>query len=1034
MKGEIYRLQLLLKGGIPFRPGPVSFSNPFGFGPQNGFFLDQGAFPEGITLDRATGLIQGSPRSFGPYNFTIRFVDAIGVKATKSFEMRVVDILGTTGRIRVSSNGDGNERDDHITLREAVLLATGKLSQDALKKDPNLEDDLFVGEKRWISGELGAPFQNTIVFEDGMTIELTEGPLVFDTHASTLVMGEKRIRIKAETGPVFDFQGDRNTLQDIAFITVSSGSAIRISGQGNYIGEPFSLWQHPSLVIQGGGLGTGVEVTGKRNSLASFSIQGFGAGLLLKEGAAYNTINSMRCGKNRTGIELLGGASHNRIFDCLLGLEFAETDNHLPQALPNREHGLVLRGGAQFNLIEACGMAANGMNGILVDGELSDSNVFRGLQIGSAQEFRGVGGVVAANGGNGIEFANGASENVIEDCVLSENIGNGILLSGLQTDNNMIGGRNERPVEITQSSATGDAILIKEGASGNEVAVTIRKSGRGGVIMEGKETSDNRITCRKYSTVLGDFVVPSEVLNCSGAGIFIGGGATDTIVEEWTRVENCGSGIVIDGSGTKNNCVQEVVIKNSSTNGIQVSNRAQYNHLGPDLIVQSSGQNGVLITGAGTDFNWVGDSFKLSETPHGRYAVEITRGAKSNTVTRCSVFSYRLGGFALIGSGTTLNRIVENEIRNQVDSDSVESVPGILIESGASRNLILDNEIGSGNGDGIRINGPSSHGNIVNRNGVHGFTGDGILINDSPGNIIGSITGGGNNVDDNRGAGIRIRGTEAKGNRVMANNIGNTSFRPGNGSHGVVIEEGAEGNRIGGVRPVFRESTRPRRRLAADPEHRGAANVIVGNGGDGVHIDGARGSQVLGNIIGSKKIGFFLGNFGNQGAGIHVTGGAADVCIGNCVSLADRAIGYGNIVSHNHGAGILISGSATVGVSVRENNVYSNDGGPVIIEGDANGRIKLPELSIEPGSTAIRGMASRRGYIEIYSNEEGMEGTYHLTAVVGRGAFVIDRFEPRIRSQNALILQEELALPTGKVSLNFTDFQTGNSTAFIDLE
>lgn len=165
-----------------------------------------------------------------------------------------------------------------------------------------------------------------------------------------------------------------------------------------------------------------------------------------------------------------------------------------------------------------------------------------------------------------------------------------------------------------------------------------------------------------------------------------------------------------------------------------------------------------------------------------------------------------------------------------------------------------------------------------------------------------------------------------------------------------------------------------------------------------------------------------------------MTGGAADVCIGNCVSLADRAIGYGNIVSHNHGAGILISGSATVGVSVRENNVYSNDGGPVIIEGDANGRIKLPELSIEPGSTAIRGMASRRGYIEIYSNEEGMEGTYHLTAVVGRGAFVIDRFEPRIRSQNALILQEELALPTGKVSLNFTDFQTGNSTAFIDLE
>ena len=575
LNGETYRFQLLVKDGIPFRSGPVTFSNPFGFGPQNGFFIDQGALPEGITLDRATGLIQGSPRSFGQFNFTIRYVDAIGVKATKSFEMRAVNALGKTGRVRVSSNGDGNERDDHITLREAVLLATGKLSQDALKKDPKPDDDLFEGELRWISGEFGAPFQNTILFEEPMTIELTEGPLVFDTHASTLVMGEKRIRLKADTGPVFDFQGDRNTLQDIAFINVSSGSAIRISGQGNYIGEPFSLWQHPSLVIQGGGLGTGVEVTGSRNTLASFSIQGFGAGLLLKEGAAYNTIDSMRCGKNRTGIELLGGANHNRIFDCRMGLEFAETDTHLPQALPNREHGLVLRGGAQFNLIEACGMAANGMNGILVDGESSDSNIFRRLQIGSAQEFRGVGSVVTANGGNGIEFANGASENVIEDCVLSENLGNGILLTGLQTDNNVIGGHNERPVEITQSSASGDAVWIKDGASGNEIAVTIKKSGRGGVIMEGKMTRDNRITCRKYSTVLGDFVVPSEVSNCFGAGIFIGGEATDNIVEEWTRVENCGSGIVIDGAGTKNNCVQEVVIKNSSTNGIQLSNRAQ---------------------------------------------------------------------------------------------------------------------------------------------------------------------------------------------------------------------------------------------------------------------------------------------------------------------------------------------------------------------------------------------------------------------------------------------------------------------------
>lgn len=1033
LNNETYRLQLSVTGGVPFTRGPVGFGNPFGFGAMNGWFLEQGALPEGIRLERDTGMIMGTPRSFGSFRFTVKYVDAIGVAATKAFEVRAVNIIGTTGRVRVSAAGDGNQRDDHVTLREAVLLCTGKLSQDDLKQDPDFNDNKVEGERRWITGELGAPFHNTIVFEEPMTIRLTEGPLVFDTHASSLVMGEKRIRIESSSGPVLDFQGDRNAMQDICFIKVASGPAIRISGEGNFIGEPFSLWQHPSIVIEGGGLGIGVEVTGKRNTVASFSVEGFDVGFLLRGEAAYNTIDSMRCGKNRVGMELSGNVTHNRIFDCRMGLAFAETEDHLPSARGNTDHGLVLRDGASFNVIEACGMAANGGNGVLVDGEMTDSNTFIDLEIGSQQSFRSVAGTIAPNGGHGIAFVNGSSRNLMRACQISDNLGDGLRLSGAGTDGNLIGAGAEQPVSINKPSDSGDAIVIRDGASENELAIEVLRSGREGVVIIGAETRDNRITCRKYSTVLSDFVVPSEIKNCAGVGVFIGGGATNTQIEEWTRIENCESGIVIDGSGTQNNCVEKVVVRQAKTNAIRLSNRAQSNLLGPDLILEASGESGVLITGAGTDFNFVRDSFKLSEMPHGRYAIEITRGAKYNTIRGVSVFNHRMGGMALTGSGTQFNRVLSNDVTGQFATEAAEDAPGILLADGASGNLVLDNQIGAGKGDGIRMSGTTTMGNTINRNSIHSFAGNGILIDDASGNLVGSPTGDGNRIDNNQLAGIRIQGDSASGNRILGNNIGNTSFREGNGGHGVEIVGGL-GNRVGGVRPIRRDVTEPLRREVPDPEERGAGNVIVGNGGDGVRISGGKDHQVLGNLIGAKQVGFFVGDFGNGGHGIHVLENAASVCIGNCVSLAVRAIGFGNVIQHNHGAGVRIAGVTTSRVSVRENNLFLNDGGRLLLEEGGNGGIEFPEVSIDSDSRAIVGESTRRGYIEIYSDAPGHEGTYHLTAVVGRGRFEIDRFAPRARSKNALILQEEVALPVGRIYLNFTEFRSGNSTPFTVLD
>jgi hypothetical protein len=165
--------------------------------------------------------------------------------------------------------------------------------------------------------------------------------------------------------------------------------------------------------------------------------------------------------------------------------------------------------------------------------------------------------------------------------------------------------------------------------------------------------------------------------------------------------------------------------------------------------------------------------------------------------------------------------------------------------------------------------------------------GIGILINGGSGNTIGGSnpdptkSGPGNLICFNATDGVQLQLQTAVQNMVGGNEI---EF---NGEDGIDIFSQANGNTIGG------------QMSAAEP-----GNMIVGNSGNGIEINGADTNYVEGNSIGVDG---FDGAFGNSLNGVVLENDAW----GNWIGMADGgSIGsysYGNIISGNGQDGVLVT-------------------------------------------------------------------------------------------------------------------------------
>ncbi|MCA1684209.1 MAG: right-handed parallel beta-helix repeat-containing protein, partial [Actinobacteria bacterium] len=238
----------------------------------------------------------------------------------------------------------------------------------------------------------------------------------------------------------------------------------------------------------------------------------------------------------------------------------------------------------------------------------------------------------------------------------------------------------------------------------------------------------------------------------------------------------------------------------------------------------------------------------------------------------------------------------------------------------AQRNVISGN-----NGGGVGATTTAATGNVIQGNyigtnaaGTLGLPNNVGVFGPLGHSLIGGVAPGeGNLISGNSGSGIE----GGLNNTIQGNLIGTdvTGMKAvPNADRGIRLSGALAGNRIGGTEP-------------------GARNVISGNVGAGIGIeDGAAGTVVQGNYIGVAADGTSpLPNTtftaGNSRGGVFVKY-SSDNQIGGPES------GRGNVIAYNGGGGVIVvpvsPDAPQQGISIRGNDIYSNDGLGIDLGGD----------------------------------------------------------------------------------------------------
>jgi parallel beta-helix repeat protein len=449
----------------------------------------------------------------------------------------------------------------------------------------------------------------------------------------------------------------------------------------------------------------------------------------------------------------------------------------------------------------------------------------------------------------------------------------------------------------------------------------------------------NHIVCHQSTT--------GEGITISGTdGVAIGEDADGNASWAQTNyIDNNRVGAAIRGGSASDNTVRNSYINNNLDVGVLIS-----------------GGKGNTVRG-----NWI--------TYNNHNGVQV-EDATSNTIGYLTSEPFTLGniisnngeyGVVITGTTTASNQVVGNRIGTDSagTAAAANGWAGIYVGGSASETYINKNLI-SGNGwGGVWLQNASvttvTHNYIgTNISGTAAISNsEGVALTDGTNHarIGGSNTGDGNLISGNTYDGVRIEFT-ATNNLVLANLIGtnvNGTAALANGRDGVRIAgSGTDNNQVDGTTSADR-------------------NVISGNDGSGVLIDGADWTSVAGNLIGLNATG--TAAIANKQAGVAVWNGL-NTSIG-------RDYGIAQYISGNEREGIYMYHSA--GIGIRPANYIGVAGDGVTLLGNGLEGVKLDTgvhgVYVQPALVAYNGRAgiaacSGAGWVTIdpqeVRNHEGL--------------------------------------------------------------
>ena len=771
-------------------------------------------------------------------------------------------------------------------------------------------------------------------------------------------------------------------------IASSGGNGVRLSGAGA-----------TANAVVGNRIGTDVDGTGALDNVAS--------GVLVAGGASDNEIGghgdaglgNLISGNGRDGVRLEGAdTSGNSVAANRIGTDASGTS-----ALPNDGDGVLIRAGAHDNLVggpfvgHGNVISGNAFDGVEIQGAGTDRNTVAGNIIGLAEGT----GAALGNGGHGVVVADGARDSRIGGDgvalfgnVISGNADSGVLIHGNHgtsgpTSGNLVTG-NGIGTDVFGDVARPNGrhgVYIVAGASGNVVGGAnaylgnhVAGNAADGVHVSGATTADNRLENNvvgldrdgasalpnAHDGVVVDGAPGTVIGGAAGLGNTISGNGNDGV-----EILNAGSdgalvagntiGLGTDGETAIGNGRHGVVLYRDVRDALIGTDGAR----GAPNTISGNGAAGVVIAGGGGNTrdntvagNLVGTDADGRLDRGNRFSgVSIFGGAHDNVVGGAGALRNVLSGNGihgvhLYGAGTSTNVVAGNLIGTDVDgtADLGNGQDGVRIDVGASANTVggdrdagLGNLISGNDAYGIALVGTGTDDNrlLGNRIGTNadgdaalGNAQDGVFVlQGAAGTKIGSAAPGeGNLVSGNGDVGVEIIGegsddTVVRGNRIGTNAAGDAAL--GNARHGVILYGGAQGTRVGGAGA-------------------GEGNLISGNVGDGVHIDGLGGgtlrdSVVAGNLIGTDATGALA--LGNGGDGVVIANGATANTIGGVLA------GAANTVSGNGGSGLHVVGAGTDANRIAGNRIGTS------AAGDADLGNRLSGVAVGGGAvgTAIGG-------------------------------------------------------------------------------
>ncbi|HYD60493.1 MAG TPA: DUF4347 domain-containing protein [Noviherbaspirillum sp.] len=749
-------------------------------------------------------------------------------------------------------------------------------------------------------------------------------------------------------------------------IVGNSENGIRIaSGTGNTIAGNYIGLNAAGTGVLGNGW-SGVYVSDSSNSIGG-AVAGAGnaiAGNVLSgvhiDGGDNNTVQGNIIGLNaagtsgmangRDGIEISNGSGNT------VGGTAVEARNVVSG---NVRYGIAIQSGSSGNTVQGnyVGTAAdgssalgNGSSGMYIHD--SDSNTIGGTAAGARNIFSGnsqqgiviggtgtsnvvqgnyvglnaVGTGSLANGSNGVHVT--GSGNTIGGAVAgASNAIAGNVLSGVHIDggdNNTVQGNI---IGLNAAGTSGmtngrDGIEITNG-SGNAIGGTaanarnvVSGNVRYGIAIQSGSSSN---------TVLGNYVGigadGSSALGNGSSGMYIHDSDSNTIGGTAAGARNIISG----------NSQQGIVIGGTST-----SNVVQGNYIGLSAAGTAglgNGSNGVHMTSSGNTIGGAVAGAGNAIAGNVLSGVHID-GGDNNTVQGniIGLNAAGTGGMAngrdgieiSDGSGNTIGGTAAGA-RNVV-SGNVRY--GIAIQSGSNGNTVLGNYVG--------LNPAST--------GAFGNGQSGVYVAGT-GNIIGgTAAGAGNAIAGNVLNGLHINGGSnniVQGNTIGMNAAGTVAYP--NGGHGVYLQNGANNNTIGSG--------------AA-----GAGNIISGNLGHGIRIDGSTGNSIKGNVIGLNAAGNAAA--GNTNNGIVIENASDNNVVGGSGS------GEANSIAGNGAAGIRINGSS--GTSVQGNYIGTNAAGDSGLGNGGQG-IYLDDAA---ANSLIGGTAASQGNVIAHNALQGIAAAW----------------------------------------------------------